>query len=160
MPPERKPNQFARLAAVLTLILAFLVVIVTIATSSGDSGDSGSSGDEGSGIATTGDGEPTAKGERAVEEGVWIVREGDTLVSISEETGIDIDSLIDLNPDIDPQTLSTGQRIALREALTETTASGSDADGDVVNEGAGIGDGTGEGDGGPTQDSGTTTSGD
>ena len=97
---------------------------------------------------------------RFVEEGVWIVREGDTLVSISEETGIDSDSLIDLNPDIDPQTLSTGQRIALREALTETTASGSDADGDVVNEGAGIGDGTGEGDGGPTQDSGTTTSGD
>ena len=31
------------------------------------------------------------------------MEEGDTLVSISEETGIDLDELVELNPDIDPR---------------------------------------------------------
>ena len=140
--PERKPNQFARVFAVLTLILAAAVVVFTIATTD-NSSDSDGDGDEVNGDRNAG--EPTAKGERAIEEGVWIVREGDTLVSISEATAIDLDLLVELNPDLDPQTLSTGQRIALREGLTEggSTSSSSDGDGDTITEGSGIGDGVG-----------------
>lgn len=144
--PERKPNQFARVIAVATLILAFVVVIFTIATASDDS-DGGGAGETDQTEAS----DPTSKGERAIDEGVWIVDEGDTLVSISEATGIDLDTLVELNPDIDPQTLSTGQRIGLRQGLNEG-GSDSESDGGTVSEGAGIGDGTGEGDGGPTLD--------
>ncbi|CAN5492328.1 hypothetical protein BH20ACT15_BH20ACT15_06290 [soil metagenome] len=149
MPTERKPNQFARVAAVAALALAFVVVIASLAGSGGGSNSDGDEGDGGGQTQAT-DG-PTKKGERAVDKGVWIVRQGDTLVSISEETGIDLDELESLNPDLDPQTLSTGQRIALAPGLNESN-SGSGSDGGTINEGAGIGDGTGEGDGGPTLD--------
>ena len=49
-----------------------------------------------------------------MKKGVWIVREGDTLGKISAVTEIDIDVLVQLNPDLDPQALLEGQRIALR----------------------------------------------
>ena len=57
-----------------------------------------------------------------------MVDEGDTLVSISEETGIDLDELVELNPDIDPQALITGQRISLRAGeVTAVRRSDSDS---------------------------------
>jgi hypothetical protein len=142
--PESKPNPIARVLAVIALVVGFLLVVITIATSGGggDDGDDGSDGDEQAESAG-----PTAKGERALEEGVWLVEEGDTLVSISEETGVDLDELVELNTDIDPQALITGQRISLREGAVP----GPDTDA-----GASPGaDATGVGDEGPTG-SGTT----
>jgi LysM repeat protein len=107
--PDYQPNPVARIAAVIALIAAFLLVIVVIASSGGESDDG--NGDDGAQVEATG---PTKKGERAVDAGVWIVKEGDTLAQISEETGIDTDEIIQLNPDIDPQALLQGQRVALR----------------------------------------------
>jgi LysM repeat protein len=49
-----------------------------------------------------------------VQSGVWVVRSGDTLGQISEDTGIDVDQLLQMNPDVDPQALIEGQRISLR----------------------------------------------
>ncbi len=107
--PERRTNQIARIVAVVGLAAASLLVVIVIATTSGESDNGG--GDE----TTKADGKgPTAKGRKAVEAGVWIVHEGDTLTQISEQTGIEIDDLVDLNPDADPQALISGQRIALR----------------------------------------------
>jgi len=156
MPPERKPNQFARLAAVSALALAVLVVVVSIANSGGESGDDGGGDD----TEQTQTGDPSREGQRAIDRGVWIVGEGDSLTSISEETGIDLDVLLELNPDVDPQRLGEGQRVALDQGLNDSgTEEGSssnqgsepdsDSDGDTISEG----DGTGEGDGGPVQDS-------
>jgi hypothetical protein len=108
--PERKTNQMARILAVLGLVAVFMLVVVVIASSGGDSDDGGGN-DNTTQVDSKG---PTAKGRKAVEEGVWIVREGDTLTQISEQTGIEIDDLVDLNPDADPQALISGQRIALR----------------------------------------------
>lgn len=107
---DYKPNQIARTFAVCAVIGAFLLVIIVIA-SSGGSSDSGSSD---AGATTAESGGPTPAGQRAVETGVWIVHSGDTLAQISEDTGIDTDELVQLNPDIDPQALIEGQRIALR----------------------------------------------
>ncbi len=135
--PDRKPNYFARVLAVLALITAFMLVVFTLVTTDGSSDDGGDDDSE-----TTEKG-PTRKGERALESGVWVVGEGDTLVSISEETGIDIDELTELNSDIDPQTLSPGQRIK----LDESAGSGSSSGGEDQTPGP---DGTGVGDEGPT----------
>ena len=107
--PDYKPNQFIRAFAVLALIAAFVLVVAVVATSGGGSGG----GDNGSAQVKSTEG-PTKKGRAAVSRGVWIVRSGDTLGKISEETGIDIDTLVQLNPDLDPQALLEGQRIALR----------------------------------------------
>src|SRR5688500_17098177 len=143
--PEKSSNQFARVAAVLALIAAFILVVVTIAGSGGDDdGDSGDAQAEEDGLSR--------EGERALERGIWIVREGDTLVSVSEETGIETDELLELNPEIDAQLLRTGERLILREGVE--TGRGTDAGGTPGADATGVGDegptGSGVGDGGPT----------
>ena len=44
----------------------------------------------------------------------YIVRTGDTLSSISLDTGVSVDRLQQLNPDVDVQALQPGQRLKLR----------------------------------------------
>ena len=104
--PDYKPNQFVRVFAVLALIAALAVIVAVVATSSGGSGDGGDNGDSHKTRVSK-------AGQRAVDKGVWIVRPGDTLGAISLKTGIDVTTLQALNPDLDPQTLIEGQRIAL-----------------------------------------------
>jgi LysM repeat protein len=106
--PEYKPNPVARIAAVIALVSALLVFAVLVVTTGSDDGDNG-----GTETQTERSG-PSKAGDKAVQRGVWIVHEGDTLAQISEETGIDVDELLQLNPDLDPQALIQGQRIALR----------------------------------------------
>jgi LysM repeat protein len=45
----------------------------------------------------------------------YTVQPGDTPSSIAEETGVPLDDILRLNPDLDPQTLSPGQRIKIRQ---------------------------------------------
>ena len=104
--PDFKPNYFVRALAVIALIAALALVVVVIVTTSGKSSD----GDKGGG----GSAEVSKVGRKAVHKGVWIVRSGDTLGKISVKTGIDESTLLQLNPDLDPQALLEGQRIALR----------------------------------------------
>jgi LysM repeat protein len=106
--PEYKPNPVARIVAVLALIAALLGFVLLVATTGSDDGDNGGTTNP---TEQTG---PSKAGDRAVQRGVWVVHEGDTLAQISEETGIDVDELLQLNPDLDPQALIQGQRIALR----------------------------------------------
>jgi LysM repeat protein len=104
--PDFKPNYFVRALAVIALIAALALVVVVIVTSSGGSSD----GDTGDG----GKAKVSKVGQKAVHKGVWIVHSGDTLGKISVKTGIDQATLMQLNPDLDPQALLEGQRIALR----------------------------------------------
>jgi hypothetical protein len=105
--PDYKPNQFVRVFAVLALIAALILVVAVVATSSGGGGDGDGNGDAHKSHITK-------AGQRALRKGVWVVHPGDTLGAISLKTGIDQTTLQTLNPDIDPQTLLEGQRIALR----------------------------------------------
>jgi hypothetical protein len=104
--PDHKPNPAVRAFAVLALIAALVLVIVVVATSVGGSGG----GDNGNSQQA----DVSKAGRQAVRKGVWIVRPGDTLGEISVKTGIDEPTLLQLNPDLDPQALLEGQRIALR----------------------------------------------
>ena len=101
--PDYKPNQFVRVFAVLALIAAFVLVVAVVATSGGGSGGSQSKSKG-----------PSKRARAAISRGVWIVHSGDTLGLISQQTGIAIDTIIQLNPNLDPQALLEGQRIALR----------------------------------------------
>jgi LysM repeat protein len=104
--PDYKPNPIVRVFAVVALIAALILVAVVIATSGGDSSKGTASKTETNKVSRA--------GHRALRRGVWIVHTGDTLARIAEETGIDVDVITQLNPDLDPQTLQQGQRIALR----------------------------------------------
>jgi LysM repeat protein len=44
----------------------------------------------------------------------YIVKAGDTPSSIADATGIELTDILRLNPDLDPQTLSPGERLRLR----------------------------------------------
>jgi len=106
--PDYKPNQFVRAFAVLALVAALIAVAAVVITTSG-----GSSNGNG-GAAQTKSNQPTKRGRHALERGGWIVRSGDTLGKIAEATGVDSDTLTQLNPDVDPQALLEGQRIKVR----------------------------------------------
>lgn len=43
------------------------------------------------------------------------VKAGDSLSAIAESTGVDIETLQELNPDIDARTLQPGQKLKLKE---------------------------------------------
>ena len=143
-----KPNYFARVVAILALVGAFALVIATIATSGGE-------GDDDDSETTAEQTGVTKEGGRALDKGVWVVKEGDTLVAISEATGIDLDELVALNSDIDPQALIAGQRVSLRPGQagsggdstttesTDTTYDPADefGDGSVADDNSGSSDG-------------------
>lgn len=44
----------------------------------------------------------------------YVVESGDTLISISRQTGIPVAEIIALNPEIDPQILIAGQKLKLK----------------------------------------------
>jgi hypothetical protein len=104
--PDYKPNQFVRVFAVLALIAAVVLVVAVVATSGGGGGSSNGDSQHKTHISKA--------GRRAIRRGVWVVQPGDTLGAISIKTGIVQAKLQALNPNIDPQTLLEGQRIALR----------------------------------------------
>lgn len=130
----------ARVVALSALALALVLVVATVATTGSDSGDDEGDGGNSSEQPTG----PTKQGQRALDEGVWIVEDGDTLVAISEATGIDLDELVELNPDVDPQALISGQRISLRAGGTggDSTQTETDSGGDPADE---FGDGSVDG---------------
>jgi LysM repeat protein len=105
--PDFKPNYFVRAFALIALVAALVLVVVVVITSAGGSGGSDQkSGDGKSKISKV--------GRRALKKGVWVVESGDTLGAISVKTGVDQDTLLQLNPDLDPQALAEGEQIRLR----------------------------------------------
>jgi LysM repeat protein len=71
--------------------------------------DLGTGSDNGSQASTT------KKSKDTLPKRSYKVKAGDTLGSIAEKTGIPVATLQELNPNLDPQSLSTGQKIKLRE---------------------------------------------
>jgi LysM repeat protein len=108
----------ARLLAPIALIafaLAFFLVIVGSDTSE-DSGNGGDRASQGQGTGTTANTDTTAGDtEPRVSATFYTVKTGDTLAAIAETVGVPVERLLELNPDLDPQALVSGQKIRLRE---------------------------------------------
>jgi LysM repeat protein len=88
--------------AVIGVALLAGVLLFVIANSLG-----GSDSDEGKGGKH-------AKAEKSDEGKFYTVEPGDSLTSIADKTGVSVDKLSQLNPDLDPQALISGQRVKLR----------------------------------------------
>jgi LysM repeat protein len=103
----------ARLLAPLALV-AVAVAVVLIVTAAG-AGDDGGGGDTEAnrpeGTAQTSDTTTTQAPQRRT----YTVKTGDTLGAIAEKTGVSVERLQELNPELDPQALLSGQKINLRE---------------------------------------------
>ena len=112
MPPQDTPSP-ARLAAPLALAvvaIAFLFVVATSGTGDRNGGESASDTSERTSTEQRTERKPAPR--RA---STYTVKTGDTLGAIAEKTGLDVQTLQDLNPELDPQALVSGQKIKLRE---------------------------------------------
>jgi LysM repeat protein len=95
---------------------AFAVVFVAILLSAGSGGGGtgeSSSGSTSSARTTSAPARTTTQAKQ--QPATYTVKVGDTLGSIAEKTGVPVQKLLDLNPDLDPQALVSGQKIKLRE---------------------------------------------
>jgi len=111
MPPQ-KNRRLARIAARIALVvvaIAFLLVLASSGTEGGDGGDKASETTESTST------EKAAKRKPAARKTTYTVKTGDTLGSIAEKTGLDVEDLQNINPELDPQALVSGQKIKLRE---------------------------------------------
>ena len=106
----RSPARFiAPLALVGVAIALFMVVSSSQEKTGGGTTPGQTSGNEPS-ASPTAEGKRERKGPRR-----YRVKAGDTPSSIAEKTGVPLEQILRLNPDLDPQTLAPGQRITLRE---------------------------------------------
>lgn len=103
---EKRTSAFARIFAAIALAAAVIVVIVVIASSLGDSDSSSKSGN--------GNGHSSHKDGRKTTAKTYVVKSGDTLVSIAHRTGVPVVHILALNPEVDPQILIAGQTLKLR----------------------------------------------
>jgi LysM repeat protein len=107
MPPQ--PNRSpARLLAPIALVVVAIVSFVIVLGSGGDS-------DPGTKAKTATDRTATQTAAQRTVKRTYVVKTGDTLGGIAVKTGITVERLQVLNPEVDPQALVTGQKLKLRQ---------------------------------------------
>ena len=111
---DHRRSSPARLLAPIALVAFVLALFAVIAGS--DAPDDTNGSDESSQSERAGTGTTTSPGEApATGNRFYTVKTGDTLAGIAESVGVPIERLQELNPELDPQTLVSGQKIRLRE---------------------------------------------
>ena len=103
---EKRTSALARISAAFALVAAVVVVIVAISASLDDSGSSQES--------PRGGDRPARKSTPKTTASTYVVKSGDTLVSIAHRTGIPVGHILALNPEVDPQILIAGETLKLR----------------------------------------------
>jgi LysM repeat protein len=97
----------------------FALVFFAIVLGSGGGGDSGG-GNAGNTSTETSRTTTTSKQQSTTTtpksgQATYTVKVGDTLGGIADKTGVPVEKLLELNPDLDPQALVSGQKVKLRE---------------------------------------------
>jgi LysM repeat protein len=106
--------------APLALLVALAAVGYVVTSSTRDdegssSGGSSSSSESDRTQTSTRSRTSTARTQTAPSEPrTYTVQSGDTLGTISEETGVPVETLLELNPELDPQSLNVGDSVRLR----------------------------------------------
>jgi LysM repeat protein len=105
-----KTSITARILAVLALAGAFAMVVIVVSAETGEDGSARKQAtNQGKSANGAQGGNQNRSGAKAYE-----VQEGDSLTVIAEKTGVSIETIEDLNPDVDPQALIPGQKLKLR----------------------------------------------
>jgi hypothetical protein len=105
---DRARSPLRMLAPVALAVFGVLFLILLF---SGGGGEEEGDDTVGSSQQATGDG-GSSDGSGAKS---YTVEAGDTLDGIAEKTGVTIEEIQQLNPDLDPQALTAGQKVKLRE---------------------------------------------
>ena len=103
----KRPPVILRLLVPLAVaglaVVVFFVVASSIPDSDSDDKRRGGGGDQ------------QSKQQPKTDEKFYTVEPGDTLTTIADKTGIGVDKLTELNPDLDPQALISGEQVKLRK---------------------------------------------
>jgi len=110
--PARSSSS-ARIFAPAALAICAVAVLIVIGGSLGGNDDSSGGG---SSAADTTNQQTAATTTAPVrrQPATYTVKSGDTLGAIAETTGVTVETLQELNPELDPQALIAGQKIQLR----------------------------------------------
>ena len=100
-------RNLARAAAPLALLAALIAVVAVIAVSGAGSSSSSDTPPPTRTAATR-----PVRHVRATPK-AYVVKAGDTLSVIADKTGVSLDEILQLNPQVDPNALQTGQRLKL-----------------------------------------------
>jgi len=114
---EKMINRFAALTALVVAFAATVAVLMGSHDSSrGDKSTESSSGSSTNAVATdtTTTNATTQTKTTSSSKSVYVVQPGDLLTTIAESTGVSVDELLELNPDVDPQSLVAGQKLKLK----------------------------------------------
>src|SRR3954447_9920779 len=101
----------ARLLAPLALV-GFVIALILVINSSSTGG--GSSSTSGSRPAATTATSPSRKQKAHKQRRRYTVKPGDTPSGIAEKTGVPLSKILKLNPDLDDQSLTVGDKLKLR----------------------------------------------
>jgi LysM repeat protein len=96
----------ARILAVLALAAVVVALIIVIGDSTGSSDDPKKDGHR--------HGQKHEEQKPDQEAETYVVQPNDTLSAISQKTGVSVERLEQLNPQIDPQALPSGVTLKLR----------------------------------------------
>lgn len=105
---NKRSSASARIVAVAALVGAFVLAVVVISGALG--GDPSSSGGHGHGGKS---GHHASHAPRKT-PATYVVKSGDTLISIAHHNGVSVARIEALNPEVDPQILIAGETLKLR----------------------------------------------
>ena len=103
----RSPARF--LAPIALIAFAFALYTVVHDTQK----PAGSNSDAPASSATATPTKTAAAKKKSKKRKTYTVKSGDTPSGIAEKTGVPLETLMELNPDLDPQTMAPGQKIKL-----------------------------------------------
>ena len=106
----RSPARFLAPLALVAFVIALFAVVNSGLNGEEETGGTQNQSSNQPASSPNGKAKRQRKGPRR-----YIVKSGDTPVSISEKTGVPLEQILSLNPNLDPQTLAPGQRIKLRQ---------------------------------------------
>ena len=112
---RRNPMRIIAPAALVVFTLALLLVVVTSGGGGTDEPSAEKRAEKARDLGAQPKKKATKRNADKLPEDKYIVKSGDSFGSIAEKTGVPVDKLQELNPDVDPQALVTGQSIKLRE---------------------------------------------
>jgi LysM repeat protein len=104
---RRSPARLLAPLALVGFVIALLVVI--------NGASSGSSDKPGAKPAASASATPTRKQKARKARRRYVVKAGDTPSGIAVKTGVPLSQILALNPKLDDQTLSVGDKIKLRK---------------------------------------------
>jgi LysM repeat protein len=103
----------ARFLAPLALVAFALALFVVVSSTTKDDGNTPGARDAGQPAQSTAS--PGANGgKKRKAKRSYTVKTGDTPSGIAEKVNVPLDQILELNPDLDPQTLTPGTKIKLR----------------------------------------------